>query len=569
MSMLAEARRNGPVRDVAGDTQDRLLHRVLPRALIAATTPRMNQKTLLNTARTACVLLGMFAAQLSAQPSVASYEGPDPVLERAAARRFDAIRNDPVALRMRLRAMPKGGDLHNHLTGAIYAESYLRWAAEDGVCIDPAALRLVPPVAGECAGELVPAAQAIQDIALYRRMVDAASMRNFVAGAPIRGGLANASALQAGDASGHDHFFSAFDKVRGARQGRAADMLAEVANRAADEGVSYLELMVSTGMSQMHDQAGVPGDSPELQWVRYAALAAPVVAQVTAAIRADEAGMREKLGCAGPSPQPGCSVTIRYLSEVNRTRSVDEVFAQGVLAHRLGAADPRFVGFNLVGPEDSPRALADYRAQMTVLAWLHQRNPEFPLALHAGELTEGLVPPENLLFHIREAVQVAGARRIGHGVDLAYERDAQALLQLMARKQIAVEINLSSNDLILGVKGKRHPLRAFLTAGVPIVLSTDDPGIARITLTHEFAKAIEEHALDYVTLKTAVRNSLEFAFVEGASLWSGTGGQPRRIVPACRDLDAPSCVQYVAGSTRARLQADLERALIAFEREMP
>ena len=554
--------------DCDGHLLDEQPHRFLPQALIAATTPRMNQ-TFVNIARIACVVLGMLTAQASAQQSVASYEGPDPALELSAARRFDAIRNDPVALRMRLRAMPKGGDLHNHLTGAIYAESYLRWAAEDGVCIDPVALRLVPAVAGACAVDLVPAAQASHDIALYRRMVDAASMRNFVAGAPLRGGLANASALQAGDASGHDHFFSAFDKVRGARQGRAADMLAEVANRAADEGVSYLELMVSPGMSQMHGLAGSPGESYEQQWVRYEALAAPVVEQVTAVSRADEAGMREKLGCASPSPQPGCSVTIRYLSEVNRTRSVDEVFAQGVLAHRLGAADPRFVGFNLVGPEDSPQALADYRNQMTVLAWLHQRNPDFPLALHAGELVEGLVPPEHLLFHIREAVQVAGARRIGHGVDLAYERDALALLQLMARKQVAVEINLSSNDLILGVKGKRHPLGAFLKAGVPIVLSTDDPGIARITLTHEFAKAVEEQALDYVTLKTAVRNSLEFAFVEGASLWTGGGAQPRRIVPACRDLDSPSCVRHVAGSTRARLQAELERALIAFERAMP
>ena len=139
----------------------------------------------------------------------------------------------------------------------------------------------------------------------------------------------------------------------------------------------------------------------------------------------------------------------------------------------------------------------------------------------------------------------------------------------MARKQVAVEINLSSNDLILGVRGNRHPLRTYLQAGVPIVLSTDDAGIARITLTHEFARAVEEQALDYMTLKTAVRNSLEFAFVEGASLWAREAGQPRRIVPQCSDLESPSCARYTSANTRARLQVELERALIAFEHDLP
>lgn len=526
-------------------------------------------KTLVSTARIACVILCTLAAQVGAQPRATTYDGPDPALERAAARRFDAIRSDPVALRMRLQAMPKGGDLHNHLTGAIYAENYLRWAAEDGLCVDAAAWRLVPAMDGKCADGLVPAAQVAKDGTFYRQIVDVASMRDFVAGAPVRDGLGKGSDMRAGNLSGHDHFFNAFDKIRGARTGRGGDMLAEVATRAADEGVSYLELMISPGMRQAVALADPAPEPFERQWVRLEGSLAPIVAEVKALANADEANMRERLGCTGTAPQPGCRVVIRYISEVNRERRVNEIFAQGVLAHRLGAADPRFVGFNLVGPEDYPGVLAGYRDQMNILAWLHDRNPGFPLALHAGELTEGLVPPEDLLFHIREAVQVAGARRIGHGVDLAYERDAQGLLQLMARKQIAVEINLSSNDLILGVRGNRHPLRTYLQAGVPIVLSTDDAGIARITLTHEFVKAVEEQALDYVTLKTAVRNSLEFAFVEGASLWQSDGGQPRRIVAACRDFGAASCTRYTSGSARARLQIDLERALIAFERDMP
>ena len=52
------------------------------------------------------------------------------------SRYFESIKNSPLKLRHFLTTMPKGGDLHSHLSGAIYAESYLAWAAEDGKCVD-------------------------------------------------------------------------------------------------------------------------------------------------------------------------------------------------------------------------------------------------------------------------------------------------------------------------------------------------------------------------------------------------------------------------------------------------
>src|SRR5215831_4881 len=65
--------------------------------------------------------------------------------ETATARRLAAIRNQPLALEAFLREMPKGGDLHNHLSGSIYAESYLRWAADDQQCLAVATLTIVAP----------------------------------------------------------------------------------------------------------------------------------------------------------------------------------------------------------------------------------------------------------------------------------------------------------------------------------------------------------------------------------------------------------------------------------------
>src|SRR3979490_1979621 len=76
--------------------------------------------------------------------------GADPAsdaAQAATARRLAAIRNQPLLLEAFLREMPKGGDLHNHLSGAIYAETYLKWAAEDNLCLVVATFTLA---AGPC-----------------------------------------------------------------------------------------------------------------------------------------------------------------------------------------------------------------------------------------------------------------------------------------------------------------------------------------------------------------------------------------------------------------------------------
>ena len=91
-------------------------------------------------------------------------------------------------------------------------------------------------------------------------------------------------------------------------------------------------------------------------------------------------------------------------------------------------------GMNFVGPEDYRVAREDYRRHMEMIGFLAK---DAAVALHAGELWLGIVPPEDLTFHIRQAVEVAGARRIGHGVALAYERRSNELLDTMRRKPVA------------------------------------------------------------------------------------------------------------------------------------
>jgi adenosine deaminase len=454
--------------------------------------------------------------------TVAAAPPPAAPGEASTARYFASIRNDPSLLLAFLTLMPKGGDLHNHLSGAIYAESYLRWAAEDGLCLAAATMSIVGGTCDAGAGRPA-AADVLRNSTLYNGAIDAMSMRHWDR-----------------SLNGHDHFFAAFGKM-GPASGKTGDMLAEVSARAAAEQVSYLELMLTPDGGAGAARGIAAGWDPDLGRLRDTLLAGGFRDAVVSAARTRldqaEARQRELLSCGGARPDPGCRVTVRFAYQVARASVAQSVFAQMLAGFEIAAADPRVVALNLVQPEDDPSAVRDFPLQMSMLDYLHGQYPGTKITLHAGELTEGLVPPEALRFHIRESVRAGHASRIGHGAGVMYEDDPLALLREMAAKKVLVEIALSSNDLILGVKGARHPLHTYLKYGVPVALVTDDAGVSRSTLTLEYRKAVEEQGLDYRTLKRMARNSIEYCFADA--------------------------------STRTRLTADLDAAFQAFERRTP
>ena len=186
-----------------------------------------------------------------------------------------------------------------------------------------------------------------------------------------------------------------------------------------------------------------------------------------------------------------------------------------MLAFKLIEADERIVGLNFVAPEDHRIALRDYKKHMAFVRDLSRQYPDGKkgITLHAGELTLGLVPPEHLGWHIREAIETAGALRIGHGIDIAYDQDMASLLKIMSERKILVEINLTSNDVILGVTESAHPLPTYMSHRVPVTLSTDDEGVSRIDLTHEYQRAVIDYKLSYQDLKEISRNSLQYSFL--------------------------------------------------------
>lgn len=467
--------------------------------------------------------------------------------ESATAARMERLREDPLLLRRFLEQMPKGGDLHQHLSGAVYAESFLRFAASDGWCIDTQRLALTQCTQGSATQ--VPATQAYTDSGLYQRLLDAMSMRQF----------------RAINESGHDHFFATFTKF-GKTYTHIPEMLTEVVSRFAYENVDYIESLFGQDLGAARDLGRNVKPGTSFEEMRAAMLkdgVANVVKNARALLDASETHLRTSLKCGTSDAQPGCDSTVRYLFETHRAFPREQLFAELLVGFELASVDARVRGINSVQPEDAYGSMAQFEELMRMFEYLRPLYPDVRVTLHAGELAPGLVQPEGMRHHIRESVMRAKAERIGHGVDIARETEALALVRHMAVKPVAVEVCLTSNDVILGVTGKQHPLRLYLRSGVPVVLATDDPGVARTDMTTEWQRAVEEHGVGYPELKRFARNSIEFSFLEGASLWSSRNFDS--FVSACADEDARQCKAFLDGSAKARVQMRLEQRLREFE----
>jgi adenosine deaminase/adenosine deaminase CECR1 len=187
-----------------------------------------------------------------------------------------------------------------------------------------------------------------------------------------------------------------------------------------------------------------------------------------------------------------------------------------VAGFKAASSSDKIVGVNIVGQESTAVSMRDYTLHMKMFRFLKSVYPNVKVALHAGELALGEVPPEGLQFHIDQALALGHANRIGHGIDLAHETNAIGIMQQMRRDDIPVEINLTSNGFINGVKGENHPITLYRKYGVPYVISTDDAGVTRHNLANEYMLFASRYKPDYAELKKASYNSIRYSFLAPA-----------------------------------------------------
>ncbi len=251
----------------------------------------------------------LLAASVLALMTAGLAQAEQAASELSAAKALDAVRGDPLALQVFLKRMPKGADLHNHLDGAVYAETFIRVGGEDGLCVDPVAKSFTKsqPIksgaepAPVCEAGDVPAAEVPKNQHLYDELVDSFSMRGFV---PSEG------------ATAHDHFFGTFAKFGGTDPRHTGEFLHEVTTRAAAQNEQYLELMETPTWHRLNDITKDVTWRDDLGSVRDELLAKGLAEDVPAA-RAfwDEAeAVRRARGRCGESDEaPACGVKTRYI----------------------------------------------------------------------------------------------------------------------------------------------------------------------------------------------------------------------------------------------------------------
>ena len=168
-------------------------------------------------------------------------------------------------------------------------------------------------------------------------------------------------------------------------------------------------------------------------------------------------------------------------------------------AAELRARYPSIVGIGIGG--DEARGPADQFRDL----YKEARNAGLRLTAHAGES----VGPES----IWSAINI-GAERIGHA--LAAQHDAE-LMEVLARKQIPLEINVTSN-IKTGCCGgfDQHPVKEYFDSGLMVTLNSDDPPMFGSDLLGEYVLAQDRYGFTLEQMRELAANAVEACFLEPA-----------------------------------------------------
>lgn len=409
--------------------------------------------------------------------------------------------------------MPKGGDLHHHYSGALYAESYVDFLDKQGYCVNKQTYRIEtdkavveaerakPPKERNCLGT----AEVYADDATYRELLQRWSSKDFH----------NHGALQAPP---DRQFFQTFGYFGPVSNGNFHEGLAEIKERAIRENVAYIETMFKMSPFVVNKDFDVQAWHNARDDRAFEAQMRAWMTQLDAdpAFNAAIADFSAKIdeAAAGIDDE---RFTMRYQTYVLRLLNPSQVFSSMLAGFKAARKDSKIVGVNIVGQESQMVSMRDYTLHMKMFRFLKSVYPDVKVALHAGELALGDVPPEDLQYHIDQALNLAGADRIGHGIDLAHETNAVAIMKEMRAKDIPVEINLTSNAFISGVQGENHPLTLYRRYGVPFVISTDDAGVTRHNLSNEYVLFASRYKPSYAEVKKVSYDSIRYAFVDAAA----------------------------------------------------
>ncbi|HKZ31358.1 MAG TPA: hypothetical protein VJ648_03270 [Vicinamibacteria bacterium] len=203
----------------------------------------------------------------------------------------------------------------------------------------------------------------------------------------------------------------------------------------------------------------------------------------------------------------GPDFAVKFIPVAGRSGSRERAKGQLALTLAERERDPGLVaGFDLVEEEDESHSTLFFVEEiLAARREAERRGFSLPLFLHSGETNRA--ESENL----RDAL-LLGAPRIGHGLALARH---PLLMEMVRERGVAVEVCPVSNQVLGYVPDLRsHPAVAYINAGIPVVISPDDPGLTRHTFSHDYYEAFMAWELDLRELKQLAMNSLVYSAMD-------------------------------------------------------
>ena len=426
---------------------------------------------------------------------------------------LEKIRNNEALLTAFFQQMPKGGDLHHHFSGSIYAEPLLERAISENFYLNLETMEVSKTKPENGNWESFSSLKNNGKLAQYEQQVmQAWSIKDY-------NGISVPS---------DDLFFDSFQKFEPTIKGHFAEGMLELKKRALAENVSYIETQLSTipcdiNVSDLNDFNAklrlAANQKDEKSVLKLLDELYKSLQKKEAKKYADDFNNNFIAKLHKDLKIDDERFTMRYQNFVLRFMEPVDLFKNLVIAFISSNESKLTAGVNIVSPEHGQNSMKDYWLHMVMFKYCHSKFPDVKYTLHAGELTLGLVQPEDLTWHINDAIHVAGANRIGHGVDIAYEANSYDLLQYMSKNNIPIEINLASNEFILKVKDNRHPFVLYKEFNVPIVISTDDAGILRSNMTEQYVLLAKRYPdVSYAAIKQYVYNSINYSFIQDTSV---------------------------------------------------
>ena len=408
---------------------------------------------------------------------------------------FTKLVSDKTNMSDFFRKMPKGADIHHHALGALWPEEIWEESAYLHLYVDDYGKLYKDKSEGLCS-----VLENFNNQDLKNTCFKNWSIEHFDK-------LNN---------NPHHHFFDIFEKISPVFIDNEAVWLKRILKKAKEENIDYIETLIEipSASNKIFEIASsysfeIDNNSKESDFLDFYQFLL-------------ENGLEEaqndlifKISEFKKSASELSGVELGFQIYSVRVLDPKDVLAQMILSYSAASLSKHILGVNLVAPEYHPNTLEFYSMQMRACNFLGKLFPKVNLALHAGELTSEIVEEKHLKFHIREAVHETNVKRIGHGVDILSEDDFEELLDAMKTKEIAVEILLESNDFILGIDAKEHPVRKYLKSNIPVILATDDPGILKCTLSDEFYKLyLACPELNYQDFKNLAFNGIMYSFLE-------------------------------------------------------